>query len=320
VSRSTPSPADAPLVSVVVCTHERSDDLARCLGAVACQAQAQGWEVLVIDSACSAAHAQAVRAHCAAHGVACERLDEPGLSRARNRGAALARGPWIAYLDDDALARPGWAGQLAACLRAQPAKVALLGGRIDPRWPPGPPAPRDITPRWLLLLSCVRRAGRGRVAEGWDVCGANLVVRKSALAAIGGFPESLGRVGSRLIGGEESFVIERLQRDGLEARYDGAFRVEHCIEPERLTRAWLRRRAYWEGVTRVALHRALGEAPPRSLWLPKLLVSIPLLWLLARLRPGNPDWDIRLAQTRGSAWALRSRAALLAARPQEAHP
>jgi glycosyltransferase involved in cell wall biosynthesis len=318
---STPVPEGAPLVSVVVCTHERSDDLGRCIAAAAQQVRAQGWELLVIDSASSAQHARALRDHAAAHGVACDRLDEAGLSRARNRGAALARGRWIAYLDDDAIVRPDWAARLADALQTLPEQVALLGGRIDPRWPADRPAPRDITSRWLLLLSCVRRAGSGRVDAGWDVCGANLVVRKSALAAIGGFPEGLGRVGQRLIGGEESYVIRRLQHDGLEARYDGRFGVEHNIEAERLGRAWLRRRAYWEGVTRVAIHRALGEAPPRSLWRPKLLASIPVLWLLARLRPSNPDWDIRLAQARGSAWALDPRAGLGAQpRLQEARP
>jgi len=300
-----------PLVSVVVCTHERSDDLGRCLAVAAPQVRARGWELIVVDSASSAPHARALRAHGVAHGAVCDRLDEAGLSRARNRGAALARGRWIAYLDDDALARPDWAERLAAVLQALPPQVALLGGRIDPRWPAGHAAPRDVTPRWLLLLSCVRRDGDGRVDAGWDVCGANLVVRRDALAAIGGFPEGLGRVGGRLIGGEESYVIRRLQRDGLEARYDGRFGVEHCIEPERLGRPWLRRRAYWEGVTRVAIHRALGEALPRALWRPKLLASIPMLWLLARLRPGNPDWDIRLAQARGSAWALGPHAGLL---------
>ena len=126
-----------PLVSVVICTHERSDDLGRCLAAVAAQVHARGWELLVVDSASSAAHAQALRGHCARHGATCDRLDESGLSRARNRGARLARGRWIAYLDDDALARPDWAARLADTLEALPARVALLGGRIDPRWPPG---------------------------------------------------------------------------------------------------------------------------------------------------------------------------------------
>jgi len=65
-------------------------------------------------------------------------------------------------------------------------------------------------------------------------------------------------------------------------------------------------------VTRVAIHRVLGAALPRALWRPKLLASIPLLWLLARLRPANPDWDIRLAQARGSAWALGPHGATLA--------
>jgi len=311
----------APLISVVICTHERSDDLGRCLAAAAPQARALGWDLLVVDSASSAPHAQALVHHAAAHGAAYERLDTPGLSRARNRGAALARGRWIAYLDDDAIPHAGWAEQLDRLLRLQPDSVALLGGRIDPLWPDGVKREdHHVTPRWLLLLSCVDRAGQGRVVDGWNICGANFAVRKNALDAIGGFPEGLGRIGTRLISGEESYVVQRLHRDGLDARYDGSFGVHHRIEPERLGRDWLRRRAFWEGVTRVALHRALGEPLPASLGLTKLLASIPTLWILARLRAANPDWTIRLELARGSAWTLRQHGASAAGPLQQRVP
>jgi glycosyltransferase involved in cell wall biosynthesis len=296
-----------PSVSVVICTHERSDDLARCLAAAAPQVHAQGWDLVVADSASSPAHARELVRLSAAHGAAYERLDAPGLSRARNRGAALARGDWVAYLDDDAIPQPSWAERLSQALRAQPERVAMLGGRIDPLWPEGVKRDYGVTARGLLLLSCVERAGEGRVADGWNLCGANFAVRRAALEAIGGFPEDLGRVGTRLIGGEESYVVQRLERDGLDARYDGSFGVQHRIEPARLSCDWLRRRAFWEGVTRIAVLRALGEPLPPSLWSPKLWASIPALWLFARLRAANPDWTIRLELARGSAWALWQR-------------
>jgi glucosyl-dolichyl phosphate glucuronosyltransferase len=292
-------PALAPLVSVVVCTHNRAADAQRCVAAAAAQVAALGWELLVIDSASSAEHTQRLAGLAGQHGVMLSRLEQPGLSVARNRGAELAHGEWIAYLDDDAIVQPGWAEQLGAVLRAQPPSVAMVGGRIEPSWPAGATG-AQVTPRWLLMLSCVESAETGRVADGHNICGANFAIRRSALAAAGGFPSALGRVGGRLISGEESFVIRRLQQVGLDAVYDPRFVVLHCIEPQRLTRAWIAQRAYWEGVTRVLVHRALHEPFPAALKPLKLLASIPVLWALRWLKHGNPDYLIRLNLARGS--------------------
>jgi glucosyl-dolichyl phosphate glucuronosyltransferase len=289
-----------PLVSVVVCTHNRAADAQRCVAAAAAQVAALGWELLVIDSASTPEHAQRLAAMAAAEpGIGLARLTQPGLSAARNRGAELAQGEWVAYLDDDAIVQPGWAEQLGAVLRAQPPSVAMVGGRIEPSWPAGATG-AEVTPRWLLMLSCVDSAQAGRVADGHNICGANFAIRRSALAAAGGFPSALGRVGGRLISGEESFVIRRLQQVGLDAVYDPRFVVLHCIEPQRLTRAWIAQRAYWEGVTRVLVHRALHEPFPAALEPLKLLASIPVLWALRWLHPGNPDYLIRLNLARGS--------------------
>jgi GT2 family glycosyltransferase len=141
------------------------------------------------------------------------------------------------------------------------------------------------------------------VADGYNICGANLAIRRDALTAIGGFPTNLGRVGGRLISGEESYVIERLQRDGLDTVYDPGFAVLHCIESKRLTRQWVAQRAYWEGVTRVQLHRVLRAPMPRALAPLKLLASIPVLWALRWLRRADPDYLIRLNMACGSLYA-----------------
>jgi len=296
--------ARAPLVTVVVCTHNRAADARRCVAAVAPQVAAAGWELVLVDSASQSAHARMLAALAEAHpGTVLTRLEQPGLSAARNRGAELAHGEWVVYLDDDTIARSSWAEQLGLALRALPPSVAVVGGRIEPLWPEGQNG-EQVTRRWMLMLSCVDVPVGGRVAAGHNICGANFAIRRAALAAIGGFPTQLGRIGGRLVSGEEAFVIRRLHKDGLDAVYDPRFRVLHCVEPTRLTRQWVAERAYWEGVTLVLVQRALNEPVPRSMAAPKLLASIPVLWLLRWLRPENPDYLIRLNMARGS---LRAR-------------
>ena len=299
--------SELPLVTTIVCTHGRPRQLARCLAALVPQALLRNWPVLVVDSG-SAPYAAAEIKDCAkTFDTQFVRLDDIGLSKARNAGAALARSVWIAYLDDDAVPHADWSQKLEEELLGVSAQVAVVGGRIFPKTLPESPLPANLTPCWLLLLSCVTAVGRGDVHDGWNICGANFAVRRTALKTVGGFPEHLGRFGHRLIGGEESYVSSVVTQSGSKATYSSSFAVDHWIEPERLKVQWLIERAYWEGVTRVALYRALQEKLPLHLTPLKLAFTIPLLWVIAS-RPGcSPAWLIRLHKARGSLMAQLGR-------------
>src|SRR3954464_14418748 len=66
----------------------------------------------------------------------------PGLSRARNRAlawAAAAGADVIAFVDDDAVAWPGWWEGLGRRWGEAPADVACIGGPIRPRFDADPP-------------------------------------------------------------------------------------------------------------------------------------------------------------------------------------
>jgi hypothetical protein len=191
----------------------------------------------------------------------------------------------------------------------------LLGGRIEALFPVGADV-SAITARWKLMLSCVESDARGSAADGFNICGANFAVRRSALVAIGGFPLGLGRVGGRLIGGEECYVIKKLLACGYEALYEPGFSVQHCIHADRIHRAWIERRAFWEGVTQVAVIDALDEKVPFYLSPLKLTVSLPYLWLLARA--DEADGRIRYQMALGGLYASVKRLAPSRTRADEA--
>ena len=288
----------AMLVTAAICTHNRPSDVAACLEALAPAAQAAGMPVLVVDSGSPAPGATALRILSEAAGASLIRVDEPGLSLARNAALEAAETEWIVYVDDDATPRERWAEGLTRALSSAPEDVAVIGGRIKPRWPAGV-STEHVDASWMLLLSCVDEDGTGDVAGGRKVCGANLAVRRAALRAIGGFPVSLGRRGKRLISCEESFVIERLGQAGLRACYDGGFAVDHHIQPERLQLGWARRRAYWEGASRVRMLRELGRPIPWRMNMVKLGLSLP--WLRAKMLAANaPEAALRYERARGS--------------------
>ncbi len=200
-------------------------------------------------------------------------------------------------------AHNGAAANLLAVLSSQPVEVAIVGGMIRPKWPEGADA-SHITERWKLMLSCTDRIGCGMVPDSLNICGANLAVRRSALAQAGGFPADLGRVGGRLISGEEAYLIARLRQQDIFSVYDDRFVVDHSSSAERMAPAWAVKRAFWEGFSHVRILQALGAAIPRSLAPIKLILSIPIL---AALSPVNVDYRIRRSMACGSLMAQKGR-------------
>lgn len=289
------------MLSVAVCTHNRPDSVAECFATLSEQARSAKIPIGLFDSGSEPNCAARLRSLAEQHGATYVRLDEVGLSVARNAAAEWATSDWIAYLDDDALPCDDWAKSLTAALTDLPRDIGMLGGMVVPKWPNGADC-NGVSDRWRLLLSCVERQGRGSVSDGFDVCGANLAVRKSALVAAGGFPVGLGRVGSNLLSGEEAYLIELFRKIGIRSFYDSSFRVSHTIHETRLNRSWAKERSYWEGYSRVKLYQLLKEAVPSNMQLVKLLLTVIVLGL-ATIVSDDIDYVLRVARARGALMA-----------------
>lgn len=245
----------SPFLTVIVCTHERPRYLAACLAALAAGRLPEppaAWGVLVVDSASSQRAAGEIAALAAAYGAALLRVDRPGLSLARNAGLAAAQTPWVAYIDDDARVAPDWTQAIAACVAGLPPEAAALGGPILPAWEaPCPPWwPAELVPA-LTVLSWSRpgRVGDGSLPPHVEPYGANMAFRTAALRAIGGFPLELGRIGAKLLSGEEAWVMRALRAGGHDIHYDPTISVTHSIQATRLTPRWLLQRQFWSGVS-----------------------------------------------------------------------
>src|SRR5690349_15527769 len=77
-------------LSVIIATHNRADFLDACLDALAPQAARPDVQVIVVDSCCDPEAAKRARAAADRYGFQAIRLDEPGVSKARNAGASIA--------------------------------------------------------------------------------------------------------------------------------------------------------------------------------------------------------------------------------------
>jgi glycosyltransferase involved in cell wall biosynthesis len=119
----------APEVSVVVPTRNRKDLLLRTLHSVLAQHTVE-LEVLVIDDGSTDGTERMIRS-LRDDRIALIRHEAPrGVARARNAGAGVARGTWIALLDDDDLWAPDkLARQVIAAQRAGAGWV--YGGAVE---------------------------------------------------------------------------------------------------------------------------------------------------------------------------------------------
>jgi glycosyltransferase involved in cell wall biosynthesis len=234
-------------VSVVICTYQRAASLRRTLLSVVEQARESDTEIVVVDNASSEDTANVVNGFASVRYVREEHL---GLCHARNRGWHEADAPVVAFLDDDAIAAPGWLAAVRSAFADDDPTVGCVGGAVLPDWEA--PAPVWLSPRVALGLTIIDWPGGRRpltdLSAEW-LAGANLACRVAALEAAGGFHPGLGRQGSRLLSGEEVFLQRRLMQCGYECVYEPAMRVHHGVPAVRLTHRWFRQRYFWQGVS-----------------------------------------------------------------------
>ncbi len=302
----------ARLLSVVVCTHNRALDVLECLNALHPQVDPASTELLIVDSASSVAERAALEAGLKAYPkVRHIRLDQPGLSIARNAAIEASTGEWVAFVDDDAVPHPDWHARLLAVLDRMPDDCGAVGGRILPIYPNGErPA---LGPRWKMYVSINDNLGERDCTEKFGLIAANCCFRRTALVAAGGFPLDLGRVAGSLLSGEDVMLMRRLRDRGWRIRYQSEFCVGHKVSQERLTRRWVRTRAYWEGITTIRMARLLDEPRPYRLPL-KAVLAAPVAGAMALLGRPADEWDLRfwfdcglLAETLGLAPASGAR-------------
>jgi glycosyltransferase involved in cell wall biosynthesis len=125
-----------PLVSIVIPHLNEPEDLRRCLAALATQADSGiPVEIIVVDNGSR----QLPRDLCAAFGARLEVELTPGPGPARSRGADLARGDIVAFIDADCLVQPGWLRSIAEFFDAHPEIDFTAGAigiaRLDPNRP-----------------------------------------------------------------------------------------------------------------------------------------------------------------------------------------
>lgn len=274
-----PGSAAQERLSVVVCTRDRPDSLLPCLSSLlACEPRPD--EIIVVDNApTSTATRQVCEQFTQVHYV----LEPvPGLSRARNAGIAAASGELIAFTDDDVEVEPSWIAGLRSGFAHD--GIASVTGPVLPRRLDSEAAfafefdygglassfsPREFDGAFMSQPV-------GEAPPVWQVgAGANMAVRRSALAKVGTFDVRLGAGASGC--SEDSELWHRLLSANLKCRYEPAAVVHHQHRDD-LSSLRRQMRAYMRGHSAALIVQFQQSRHPGNLI--RAFVGLPL-WMTA---------------------------------------
>ena len=220
-----------PNFSIGIPTFDRPAALARCLAAVAqVDYPSDSLEVIVVDDGGRAELEPVIAASANGIPVRLERQERGGPARARNRGATVARGRYLAFTDDDcepardwltALERPLSAGADAVAGRAQNAAPENLCARAS-----------QVQTDFLLGYY-----NRDPARAGFGTSN-NLAIKRAELLAVGGFDE-----GFEHAAGEDRELVRRLCDRGRAVAYAPDASVRHSHRQD-LLQFWKQRYGY----------------------------------------------------------------------------
>ncbi len=242
-------------LSVLIPTHNpQPDRLRRTLAGLRAQTLSPAaWETILVDNASVPPVALADYGGVAPPNA--RRVPEPqlGLSAARRRGFAEARGDYLVMVDDDNVLAPDYLAEVGRIFAAQP-QLGAIGGPSRPEYETAPPA-------WLRefegLLACRDFGPAVQLASGlWNEpherneyppgapIGAGMALRRSALDAWLNEPTATrlsDRRGGELSSGGDNDIVLALLEQGWAVGYFPTLAVTHLIPSARTTRSYLAR-------------------------------------------------------------------------------
>jgi glycosyltransferase involved in cell wall biosynthesis len=185
--------------SCIIPTHGRADLLEKSLASVLAQAGSPQLEIVVVDDVGSAAtHDVVDELRTSNPEVAfvysSRKGEQPGASASRNRGAELATGAILAFLDDDDLWEPSHLANAERLLTHSSHDLVLSWMKV---------IERDGTVSDHYSIESGLGVG-DVISHNRGITGSNIVIRRSAFTAVGGFDEDLP------VSNDKDFLVQYL--------------------------------------------------------------------------------------------------------------
>lgn len=250
-----------PSVSIVIPVKDRADDLRNCLTSIqALDYPQEKLEVVVVDDGSSDPTPEVAREFGA-------QLIESGVvaggpALARNKGAAIANGEILAFIDSDCIAATDWLADLLPVFTDP--QVAAVGGWVDGMHH------GSALDRYEAVMSSLNLGRRemvgGAGGDTFYLPSCNLLIRKEAFSAAGGFR-------SEMQVGEDVDLTWRLRDAGWIIHYLPLGTVYHAHRSQ--TWPFMKRR--FDYGTSEGLLKNLHPVRGKKMHLPPMLGTLLLL-------------------------------------------
>jgi glucosyl-dolichyl phosphate glucuronosyltransferase len=239
------------LITVAICTYNRSDILANCLEALHHQTvHKKAFEILVVDNNSNDGTAELVK-EWQSKITNLNYIFEitSGLSTARNRAIHEAKGEIIAFIDDDALVCSDYIEALSSTFSRYQDAISVCGRVV---LQPSKPFPAWMPSR-LRAAYAEFEAGSHEIVLNSGGVGANMAFRKKCFVKYGFFNTELGRKKGNLLSMEDRDYLNHVQSQYGQCIYSPKAMVNHCVGIERISRIFFIRRYYWQAISEEAI-------------------------------------------------------------------
>lgn len=279
-----------PLITAVICTYNRKNLLRKAVDSLINQTlEKSKYEILIIDNNSNDGTNDIVNQHYS-HIKNIRYILEPrqGVAHARNTGWQNSKGKYVAYLDDDEIAKNDWLEKiLNALISTQHLKIGAIGGKAEPMWEV--PRPDWLSDPLIIFLSIIDISDKPTIINyDQTIIGGNVVYPKIAIKEVGGFDANISRrQGYNLVNlvgdesykeGEETILHRNLEKNGYILYYHPEIIIYHHIPKERLTKKWFIRRFFWGGYARTYLYIKEKEECSKRIFSFKIRLLIQYLY------------------------------------------
>lgn len=243
------------IVSVIICTYSMSrfSDLMEAVQSLLKQTYQPMEIIVVVDH--NAELYEKLKPILAKKIRLLHNQDVKGLSGSRNYGIDAASGEIIVFFDDDAVASRDWIEQIIKPYHES--KVVAVGGLTLPRWEDK--KPYWFPPEFYWVLGCTYKGYVEEMAVVRSVIGVNCSFRRSCIKQVGKFLPCIGRIGEKMLTGEETEYCMRIQKmmpDHKILFYPEAV-VYHNVPKQRTTLKYFIKRTYGSGFSLAIIHKLL---------------------------------------------------------------
>lgn len=236
-------------ISVVICTYNNAKCLKQTILSLTDQTFDRNLcEILVVDNNSSDETISLVETfqHKFSHfKIRLIEEKKQGLGYARNKGLKLAKGEYVAFIDDDAKADSYWLENAVKIMENSKIKPVAAGGVILPFY-------EEKKPDWFKDAYETRFWGeKERFLERHELLsGSNMIIRRDEAIKYGGFDNKVGMRGNYLSVGEETSLFEKiyeyLRTDNI-FYYSPELTVYHQVAAYKMTVIYQLKRSFAAG-------------------------------------------------------------------------